>query len=60
MALVGTEMDWVEDDLRAEFVFNNPNSKVNKLAYSRKKYNLFLNREHADAAKVFTFERREY
>lgn len=31
MALVGTEMDWVEDDLRAEFVFNNPNSKVIKL-----------------------------
>ena len=30
MALVGTEMDWVEDDLRAEFVFNNPNSKVKK------------------------------
>lgn len=28
MALVGTEMDWVEDDLKAEFVFNNPNSKV--------------------------------
>ncbi|KAL4453434.1 hypothetical protein ABPG74_017641 [Tetrahymena malaccensis] len=27
MALVGTEMDWVEDDLKAEFVFNNPNSK---------------------------------
>lgn len=21
-------MDYVEDDLRAEFVFNNPNSKV--------------------------------
>lgn len=29
LALVGTEMDYVEDDLRAEFVFNNPNSKVN-------------------------------
>ncbi len=28
MALVGTEMDWIEDDLRAEFVFKNPNSKV--------------------------------
>lgn len=28
MALVGTEMDWIEDDLKAEFVFNNPNSKV--------------------------------
>ena len=30
MALVGTEMDWVEDDLKAEFVFNNPNSKVHR------------------------------
>jgi len=30
MALVGTEMDWVEDDLKAEFVFNNPNSKVHQ------------------------------
>ncbi|EGR27739.1 iron-sulfur cluster assembly protein, putative [Ichthyophthirius multifiliis] len=27
MALVGTEMDWLEDDLRAEFIFNNPNQK---------------------------------
>jgi len=27
MALVGTQMDYVEDDLRSEFVFNNPNEK---------------------------------
>jgi len=28
MPLVGTEMDYVEDETRAEFVFNNPNVKV--------------------------------
>jgi iron-sulfur cluster assembly accessory protein len=27
MVLVGTEMDYVEDDIRAEFVFRNPNAK---------------------------------
>ena len=27
MHVVGTEMDFVEDDLRAEFVFNNPNAR---------------------------------
>lgn len=27
MVLVGTEMDYVDDDIRAEFVFRNPNSK---------------------------------
>eukprot|EP00825_Cyclidium_porcatum_P036774 TRINITY_DN3950_c0_g1_i6.p2 TRINITY_DN3950_c0_g1~~TRINITY_DN3950_c0_g1_i6.p2 ORF type:complete len:101 (-),score=10.10 TRINITY_DN3950_c0_g1_i6:220-522(-) len=27
LALVGTQMDYVEDDTRAEFVFNNPNQK---------------------------------
>eukprot|EP00330_Aristerostoma_sp_ATCC50986_P006269 CAMPEP_0114575344 /NCGR_PEP_ID=MMETSP0125-20121206/220_1 /TAXON_ID=485358 ORGANISM="Aristerostoma sp., Strain ATCC 50986" /NCGR_SAMPLE_ID=MMETSP0125 /ASSEMBLY_ACC=CAM_ASM_000245 /LENGTH=66 /DNA_ID=CAMNT_0001762993 /DNA_START=131 /DNA_END=331 /DNA_ORIENTATION=- len=27
MVIVGTEMDYVEDDIRAEFVFNNPNEK---------------------------------
>ena len=27
MALVGTEMDFVENDLGSEFVFNNPNEK---------------------------------
>lgn len=28
MVLVGTEMDYVEDDIKAEFVFRNPNEKV--------------------------------
>jgi len=27
MQVVGTQMDWVEDDLKAEFVFVNPNAK---------------------------------
>ena len=27
MYLLGTEMDYVEDDIKAEFVFNNPNAK---------------------------------
>lgn len=27
MVLVGTEMDFVEDDLKSEFVFKNPNAK---------------------------------
>jgi iron-sulfur cluster assembly protein len=27
MYLLGTKMDYVEDDLKAEFVFSNPNSK---------------------------------
>jgi iron-sulfur cluster assembly protein len=27
MFLVGTEMDYIEDELKAEFVFNNPNAK---------------------------------
>lgn len=27
MALVGTEMDYVENELGSEFVFNNPNEK---------------------------------
>lgn len=27
MFLVGTELDFVESDLKSEFVFNNPNSK---------------------------------
>jgi iron-sulfur cluster assembly 1 len=27
MSIVGTVMDWKEDDLSAEFVFNNPNAK---------------------------------
>mmetsp|Transcript_17046 Transcript_17046/g.23855 ORF Transcript_17046/g.23855 Transcript_17046/m.23855 type:complete len:157 (-) Transcript_17046:195-665(-) len=25
--IVGTKMDWIEDDLRAEFTFDNPNAK---------------------------------
>jgi iron-sulfur cluster assembly protein len=28
MFVVGTTMDYVEDDLRAEFVFQNPNAKA--------------------------------
>ena len=27
MFLIGTEMDYVDDDIKAEFVFNNPNEK---------------------------------
>lgn len=27
MKIVGTRMDWKEDDLSAEFVFTNPNAK---------------------------------
>jgi len=27
MVLVGTQMDYLEDDLKAEFVFKNPNEK---------------------------------
>jgi len=27
MVLVGTQMDYLEDDLRSEFVFRNPNEK---------------------------------
>ena len=27
MFVVGTEMDFLETDIRSEFVFNNPNSK---------------------------------
>lgn len=27
MFLIGTEMDFVDDRLRSEFVFHNPNSK---------------------------------
>ncbi|CAE7374377.1 MagR [Symbiodinium sp. KB8] len=27
LSVIGTTMDWHEDDLRAEFVFNNPNAK---------------------------------
>ena len=27
MFLIGTEMDYVDDDIKAEFIFNNPNEK---------------------------------
>ena len=27
MFLIGTEMDYVDDEVKSEFVFNNPNSK---------------------------------
>ena len=27
MFLIGTEMDFVDDEIKSEFVFNNPNSK---------------------------------
>ena len=28
MYLIGTQMDYIDDDLRSEFIFNNPNAKV--------------------------------
>jgi hypothetical protein len=46
MHLIGTEMDYVDDDLRSEFVFNNPNAKVI----------LFLIRVTVDVEKVFMFD----
>lgn len=27
MFIVGTEMDFIDNDIKSEFVFNNPNSK---------------------------------
>lgn len=27
MAVIGTEMDFVEDEIGSQFVFNNPNQK---------------------------------
>ena len=27
MFLIGTEMDFVDDEIKSEFVFNNPNAK---------------------------------
>lgn len=27
MSIIGTEMDYVDDDIRSEFIFNNPNEK---------------------------------
>lgn len=28
MFIIGTKMDYIEDDLKSEFIFINPNSKV--------------------------------
>jgi iron-sulfur cluster assembly protein len=28
MFIIGTEMDWVEDEFQSQFVFNNPNEKA--------------------------------
>ena len=28
MFIIGTEMDWVEDEFQSNFVFNNPNEKA--------------------------------
>lgn len=49
MILLGTEMDYVEDDIKAEFVFRNPNEKVENFIL-----NLF--RDHAGAEKASTYE----
>ena len=27
MFLIGTEMDYIDNEIKSEFVFNNPNSK---------------------------------
>jgi len=27
MSLLGTEMDYIEDDLKSQFIFKNPNAK---------------------------------
>jgi len=42
MFIIGTKMDYIEDDLKSEFIFINPNSKV----YS------FNIREAVDAERV--------
>ena len=36
MFVVGTEMDYVTSDIKSEFVFNNPNSKVSRTENSGK------------------------
>ena len=41
-------MDYVDDELRSEFVFNNPNAKV---LYNKNNYRVFVVVE-----KVFTFD----
>ncbi len=53
MFLVGTEMDYIDDDLRSEFTFNNPNAKV-------KYHSIIVKRVHVVAEKVFIFEKILY
>jgi hypothetical protein len=48
MVLIGTEMDYVEDEIKSEFVFKNPNEKVIYL------FNIL--RVNAAVVKVFIFE----
>ena len=50
MVLVGTEMDYVEDDIKAEFVFKNPNQKVFLIFIKIK------NRDHVGVVKVSIYE----
>jgi hypothetical protein len=47
MFLVGTNMDYIEDDLKSEFVFKNPNAKV---------FLIINKRAHVDVEKVFIYE----
>ena len=42
MYVLGTKMDYVEDDLKSEFIFINPNSKVYNSFYNKIKYIGFL------------------
>jgi hypothetical protein len=44
-------MDYVEDDLRSEFVFNNPNSKVETIII----YKNFINFPNLDIYKFAIF-----
>jgi hypothetical protein len=41
-------MDFVEDEIKSEFVFNNPNAKVINF--------IFKIRDIVDAEKVFTYD----
>ena len=50
MVLIGSEMDYVEDDVKAEFVFRNPNEKVDHI----KIYDCL--RVNAAVEKVSTFD----
>ncbi len=47
MFLVGTNMDYIEDDLKSEFVFKNPNAKV---------IIILKKRDHVDVEKVFIYD----